>query len=263
MKNLFIALLVAATTLSALCLAPQLAAGQARPAQAAPDWARTPDGKPNVSGTWAGPGFKHTEGAKYSDLPDPSRYTFNTKDLPFRPGGEEQWNLKLNGDVIHDDPTFVCLPLGFPYIGLAGRAQQFFQTPGFLVIVYEDQHWVRIIHMDGRPHPPDDYMESTWMGNSVGHYEGDTAVIDTTSLKAWNSDARMHMHSDAAHYIEKFRRTGPTTMSYEITTDDPKIFTKPWSQSWEMHLHPEWEILEDVCEENNKDPGLIEYLNKK
>jgi len=63
--------------------------------------------------------------------------------------------MKLNGDPRHDDPTQFCLPIGFPYNGLTARAQQWLQPPGYLVIVYEDYHTTRVIHMDGRPHPKD------------------------------------------------------------------------------------------------------------
>jgi len=219
----------------------------------------TAEGKPDLSGVWAGAGFKHVEGAKYSDIPDVSRYVFTPPKDAFKPGGQELWTLKLNGDPRHDDPTLLCLPLGFPYIDLPARAQHFFQPPGFLVIAYEDDHTTRIIPIGGS-HPKD--LDPTWYGDSVAHWEGDTMVVDTIGLKPWNSDARHHMHTEAAHYIERYRRTGPTTMSIEITTDDPGIFTKPWSQSWDMHLHPEWRLLEDVCEENNRDPGLLEYLKK-
>jgi hypothetical protein len=221
---------------------------------------RTPDGKPDLSGVWAGAGFRHIEGAKYPDIPDISRYVFTPPTDALLPGAEEMWNLKLNGDPRHDDPTLLCLPLGFPYIDLPGRAQQFFQPPGYLVVVYEDDHFTRIIPI-GTSHPKD--IDPTWYGNAVGHWEGDTMIVDTIGLKAWISDARHHMHTEAAHYVERYRRTGPTTMSLEITTDDPKIFSRPWSQSWEMHLRRDWTILEDICEENNKDPGLLEYLKKQ
>jgi len=257
LRNCFMDSLVYAVLLAVLPLVSIRAAGQSPSSK--PAIPRTAEGKPDLSGVWAGGGFKHTEGAKYPDIPDISKYVFTPPKDAFRPGGEGLWNLELNGDPRHDDPTLLCLPLGFPYIDLPARAQQFFQPPGFLVIVYEDDHITRIIPIGGS-HPKD--LDPTWYGNSVAHWDGDTMVVDTLGVKPWNSDARHHMHTDAAHYIERYRRTGPKTMSLEITTDDPKIFAKPWSQSWEMHLRPDWTLLEDVCEENNKDPGLLEYLKK-
>src|SRR5579872_683256 len=251
--------LAAARMLAVACSLIASVAGQT-PASKAQSIPRTADGKPDLSGVWAGGGFKHVEGAKYTDIPDTTRYVFRPPKEAFRPGAEQElWNLKLNGDPRHDDPTLVCLPLGFPYIDIVGRAQQFFQPPGYLVIVYEDDHTTRIIKIGGS-HPDD--LEPSWYGNSVGRWDGDVMVVDTIGVKPWNSDARNHMHTADAHYIERYRRTGPTTMSLEIVTEDPKIFSKSWSQNFEMHLHPEWEILEDVCEENNKDPKLLEYLKK-
>jgi hypothetical protein len=218
---------------------------------------RTADGKPDVSGVWAGGGFKHTEGAKYPDAPDFSRYEFKPPKDAFKPGGEALWTLKLNNDPRHDDPTLFCLPNGFPYIDLPARAQHFFQPPGYLVIAYEDDHATRIVPI-GKSHPKG--LDPTWYGNSVAHWEGDTLVVDVTGLKDWESDAVHHRHSEKAHYLEKYTRTGPTTMTLEIVTEDPEIFARPWSQTWEMHLRQDWEIFEDICEENNLDPGLVDYL---
>src|SRR5579872_6619437 len=152
MKEGFIPALAVAGALVILFLTPVRATAQATKSQAIP---RTADGKPDLSGVWAGPGFKHVEGAKFSDVPGFGLTRFNRKDYPFQPGGEALWNRKMTGEAITDDPTLLCLPLGFPFNALVPRAQQFFQPPGYLVIVYEDYHTTRIIHMDGRPHPKD------------------------------------------------------------------------------------------------------------
>jgi len=249
----------ASVSASGQAAASQTKAGKAAKAGSTQPIRRTSDGKPDISGVWAGPGFAFKEGAKYPSTP--SITGFDPKlAAPFKPGGEMIFNLQKNGEVYHDDPQLHCLPHGIPRVILSARAQQYFQPPGYLVIVYEDDHMPRIIPLDGRPHPKD--LELSWMGHSVGHWDGDTMVVDTVGLKAWSIDARDHMHSDALHVIERYTPTGPTTETVEITLDDPTIFTKPWSQSWGMHLHKDWEILEDICEENNKDPQLIEYLKK-
>ena len=101
------------------------------------------------------------------------------------------------------------------------------------------------------------------MGNAVGHWEGDTLVVDTIGLRTWWLDARDHMHSDALHLIERFTMTAPGRVAYQLTIDDPKIFTKPFDNTWEMRLMPDWQIEEYVCEDNNKDPELLDYLKKK
>jgi hypothetical protein len=100
------------------------------------------------------------------------------------------------------------------------------------------------------------------MGNAVGHWEGDTLVVDTVGLRSWWLDARDHMHSDALHVIERFTMTGSQRMKYELTLDDPKIFTKPFSNTWEMRMMPNWELEEYICEDNNKDLELIKFLEK-
>jgi len=224
---------------------------------------RTLDGKPDLSGVWVNTSFKK--------LADGSLERFKSTGLPFQPGGEKLWNLALTGDPHHDNPYFLlqvdkqgnfgCKPRGFPQSALSANAQQFLQAGGYLVIVYEGIRSTRTIPMDGRPHSQD--LEPTYLGESIGHYEGDSAVIDTIGVKAGASDGvGHHMHTESAHYIERYTRTGPNTMSFELTTDDPKIFAKPWkSGPWVMQLHPEWRIEEAFCEDNKQDPGIIDSLH--
>ena len=122
------------------------------------------------------------------------------------------------------------------------------------MFIYEYMHFPRVVPTDGRPHPKD--VDLTFMGNSVGKWEGDTLVIDTIGLKKWPLDAytrdAVRYHSDQLHVIEHIRRKDATTLSYQLTIDDPRIFTTPWSQDFEMKLHPTWTLLEQVCEENNR-----------
>ena len=171
---------------------------------------------------------------------------------------------KLVGDISVDDPTEMCLPNGLTRQILSPYAQQWIQAPKYVVNITEYMHFVRVIPTDGRPHPKD--IEPTWMGDSVGKWEGDTLVIDTIGLKEWHLDATQNVdlpdekgtqrwHSDQMHVVERLRYIDPTTVSYEITLDDPKIWVKPWSQEFQMKLHPTWRLLEYVCEENNRCPG--------
>jgi hypothetical protein len=253
---------------SVLCQIPAIAFAQAK-----------------VSGVWSTPGFKHREGEKIPDTPVIGLTRFNRKDYPFKPGGERLYTRQFSEkpDPKTDDPQLLCLPWGFPHQTFLSNVQHFFQPEGYLVIFYEDMHYTRVIPMDGRKHP--EGLAPSYYGNSVGRYEGDTAVVDTAGLKPWGLDdgGRVpdgnHMFTDAAHFVERYRRTGPTTMSYTLTIDDPKIFAKPFTcgakdshcfvdrnpgpEEWTMRLHPEWEIIEQYCEENNKDPGLLQFLEKK
>jgi hypothetical protein len=130
-------------------------------------------------------------------------------------------------------------------------------------MVHEFQRMTRIIPLDGRAHSRE--KEPSYQGESIGHWEGDTLVIDTTNFKRWILDSyhyvdftQNRMHSDALHTIERMRRTSPTTISWQITIDDPKIFTAPWSEDFVMKFHPEWAkegLFEYVCQDNNKCEG--------
>lgn len=162
---------------------------------------------------------------------------------------------KLTGNLLQDDPTALCLPNGLPRQILSPYAQHWIQAPGQLVILYEYMHFFRVIPTDGRPLPKD--VELTWMGESAGRWEGDTLVIESTGLKDWVLDAThdengSRWHTDALRLTERLRHTDATTVSYEVTLDDPKIWTRPWTQEFQMKLHPTWKLYEFVCEENNR-----------
>jgi len=226
-------------------------AGQSPPNR--PSIPRTTDGKPDFTGIWAGPGFTHRVGPNDTDTPRVSN--FDPKNFaPFKPGGEALFMQKETGDVLHDDPTARCLPDGFPREALAPYATQIIQYPGVVIFLYEYMHFFRVVPTDGRPHPKD--VDLTFMGDAVGRWEGDTLVIDTVGLREWTLDATtspaIRYHSDALHVIERIQYTDPMTATNQITIDDPKIFTRPWSQDYGMKLHPTWKLYEQVCEENNR-----------
>jgi hypothetical protein len=224
-------------------------------AQAIP---RTADGKPDFTGVWAGPAFTHKVGP--NDTESPAVIVYDVKQMaPLTPLGKEKMFRKATGDVAVENPTAVCLPAGLMLEIQSPYAQQWIQAPGYMVIRYEYQdNASRIIPIDGRPHSKD--VELTWMGDSVGHWEGDTLVIDTIGVKEWALDDSIHMpaiggsrwHSDALHVVERVRFTGPKTASYDVTIDDPKYFTKPWMLNSQMNLHPTWNLQEFVCAEDNR-----------
>ena len=217
---------------------------------------RTSDGKPDFSGVWAGPGFRHRVGPGDTDEPSVSVYD-KAKMSPLKPGGEAFMNRRPTGSEAIDDPTAACLPNGLTRQILSPYAQQWIQTPTQIVVLYEYMHFFRVIPTDGRAQATD--VEPTWMGDSVGKWEGDTLVIDSIGLKEWMFDAthdfnpsQLRIHSDQLHVTERLKYIDPTTVSYQVTIDDPKIFTAPWSQDFQMKFHPTWRILEYVCEENNR-----------
>jgi hypothetical protein len=218
---------------------------------------RTADGKPDFSGIYEWP--KTDEGEKCKC----SATIFNKKRFPpFKPGGEAFYEPR-NGDPRHDEPRDFCLPAGFPSGMLSANAVRFVQNKGYLVMAHEFQAMTRLIPLDGRPHRKG--IEPGFYGDPVGHWEGDTMVVETTNFKRWSLDDYFYtnpkeyrMHSDALRTTERISRKDLQTLSYVLTIDDPKIFTAPWSQDFTMTLHPDWEqmgIFEYVCEENNRCPG--------
>ena len=110
-----------------------------------------------------------------------------------------------------------------------------------------------------RPHAAD--TEPTYMGDSIAWWEGDTLVIDTVSLKEWMLDAYhpddggSRWHSDRAHVVERIKFTDRMNASYDVTIDDPAIFTAPWVENWSMQRKPTWKIFEFVCDDNDRCRG--------
>jgi hypothetical protein len=212
--------------------------------------------KPDFSGFWSAP---RQPGAKYGG----ATVFMKEKMAAFKPGGEALFFEPRTGDPYHDEPRAFCFPSGFPSAFFAPYPIQIVQSRDYLVMVGEFQRATRLIPLDGRAHNPD--IEPTYYGDSVAHWDGDTLVIDSTNFKRWSLDdyyyvnpKEYRMHSEAFHTIEKLRRKDASTISYQLTVDDPKIFTAPWTEDFEMKLHTEWGkigLYEFVCEENNRCPG--------
>jgi hypothetical protein len=121
-----------------------------------------------------------------------------------------------------------------------------------MAVLYEAWNVFHVIPTDGRGHPKD--TNPTWMGNSLGGWDGDTLVVDTTAFnERTNLDTVGHPHSDQLHVTERYTRTDDKHIAYEITIEDPKTYTKAWKNTRVFTLRPDWEILEYSCEENNKD----------
>ena len=218
---------------------------------------RTPEGKANFSGTYEWPKSMGGEQCRCSAT------IFDRKNFaPLKPGGEAFYEPRT-GDPRHDEPRDFCMPAGFPSGILSANAMQFFQTKDYLIMVHEFQRMTRVIPLDGRKHRED--IEPSFYGDPVGHWEGDTLVIETTNFKRWSLDDNFYgnpseyrMHSDALKTIERISWKNSKTLSYNLTIDDPKIFTRAWSQEFTIAAKPEWEaagLYEYVCEENNRCPG--------
>jgi hypothetical protein len=223
---------------------------------AAQDGPRLPNGKPDFSGIYSPPSTVNATGPR-------GNLIFNAdKMAPVKPGAEGLLYEARNGDPRHDEPRAMCLPAGFPSGMLYILPIQMVHNANTLVIIPELQRAARIIPTDGRPHRSG--IEPSYYGDSVGHWEGDTLVIDTVNFKRWILDdyhytdpTKTRWHSEDLHTIERLTRVGDK-LRYQITIDDPQIFTRPFSQDFELTLRPDWEplgLLEYVCEENNRCAG--------
>src|SRR5581483_6733803 len=149
-----------------------------------------------------------------------------------------------------NDPDKDCFPPGVPKIYLE-RATPFeiLQTPAKVVIIYEYDHYVRQIFTDGRPHA--DLLVPTWMGDSIGHWEGDTLVADSIGFndKTW-LDMYGRPHSEELHVVERIRRPSKNLLMIDLNIEDPKALKKPWLGHMEFDLKPSWTLGESICKDN-------------
>ncbi len=212
-------------TVAGTTAAPENASG----ASASQPIPHMPDGKPNLSGVYI---------AGFSVRPEGP--------VTLKPGAEK---YKV-GEDYGGDLGEHCLPPGVPGATQQPYPLQIVQTPNLVVILYEAYHLFRVIPTDGRPHPKD--LDPTWMGNSVGHWEGDTLVVDVTGFND-KTAVDIYRHTTAYHVIERYRRTAYDKIQYEATIEDPNVFAAPWKEAGIMQLHPEWQLQEYICEENNHD----------
>jgi hypothetical protein len=214
---------------------PRTADGKANLNAPAPEM---PDGKPDFSGVW-----EHLNSRD-------SAYYLDGIDIPWQPWAEKLFRERTEDNQI-DNPESRCLPRGVPKAD-AFDIHKVVATPGLIVILYEYQNMFRQIFTDGRPLPKD--PNPTWMGYSVGHWEGDTLVVESNGFngKAWLS-GRGNPTTDALHLIERMRRRDFGHMDIQITIDDPKAYTKPWTAQLHPQLIPDTELLEFVCNENERD----------
>jgi len=148
-----------------------------------------------------------------------------------------------------NDRVYKCSPPGMPYIYIQLFPVEIVQTPSEVIEYFEYDHTVRFIHTDGRKHPAD--LQPSYNGDSIGHWEGDTLVVDTVGLNGKNWLDRVgHPESTEMHIVERIRRVDNMTLQIDFTFDDAKSYAKPWTSQVLFLRHPEWDILEHVCEDN-------------
>ena len=185
------------------------------------------------------------------DMAD-GRYAEKTVEVPFTEWGRKLWDERT-GSLQKNDPNMQCKPSGLPRAQGVPYPMQIVQTDDQVIFLYEGGlHTFRIVPMDGHKHNPDAW---TWMGDSVGHYEGPELVIDVTGFNDEQSwlDSTGHPHSDQLHLVERYRRLNANTMRFTVTIEDAKAYTRPWSTSYIYRVNPGVEIMEYWCTENEKD----------
>jgi hypothetical protein len=207
---------------------------------------RTKDGKPDITGIWMPNGLKYLISIAADLKPE---------EVPFQPWAAALYKERRENQG-RDDPNNKCLPSGVPEKDAVTSPFKIMQFPGEMVILYESRTIFREIFTDGRPLPKD--PNPTWQGYSIGRWEGDDFVVETNGLndKIW-MDTNGHPLTEAAHITERFRRHDYGHMDIQITIDDPKAYTKPWTITENPSLLADTDLLESVCEENNKDARHI------
>ena len=205
---------------------------------------RTADGKPDLSGLWK-PGAGYV-GNIAKDL--------KPEDVPFQPWSEALYNQRRATNS-KDDPTAACIVGGVPRSDLVPYPFKILTVPGMVVILYEAVHSYRQIFTDGRDFPKD--PTPTWFGYSIGHWEGNAFVVQTTGFndKGW-LDNNGHPATESLRVTERFQRKDFGHMDVQITIDDAKAYTKPWTVVLPLTFQADDELMEYICDENNKYFGL-------
>ena len=265
-----------AVVVTALCaaLSPSLRAQwPAYPAYATPRTAdgkpdltaptpRTADGRPDLTGVWRGApaAFGGRRGAPPPEPPPgtPPLATFRDiastfKDgLPLTPYAKDLLAKRMARSS-KDNPEANCLPMGIMQFWTQGFPRKFVQTPKLLVILYEASAGIRQIYTDGRPLPKNDDPQPYYYGYSTGRWEGDTLVVETNNLRddGWLDIIGTPL-TDQAKLTERFRRVNFGRMEIDITVDDPKAYTKPWTVRHVQDIMPDGDIIEFICQENNR-----------
>jgi hypothetical protein len=171
--------------------------------------------------------------------------------LPFQPWAADLRAQRL-AENSKDHPDAHCLPLHPVQLHSHPQPRKIVQRPEVVTIIYEANNGLRQIFLDGRTLPPSD-AEPWWFGYSIGHWEGDALVVETSGFKdrGWLDEEGTSITTNGK-VIERFRRLNYGTLEIEITVDDPKTFTKPWTVKLSQRLMPDTDLIEFICLENNR-----------
>jgi hypothetical protein len=235
---------------------------------------RTADGHPDFSGVWENVrgnigrpprGFPTPNPGEPAAAPPPppppagppAATFFNIgagfKDgqLPLKPWAADLLK-KRTAENSKDNPDAHCLPMGLMQLHEHPQPRKIIQTPGVTAIIYEANSGLRQIFTDGRPLPPKD-AQPWWYGYSVGHWDGDTLVVETTGFRddVW-LDVNGSPLTNAGKMIEKYRRPSFGKLNIEVTIDDPSAYTKPFTVQVNQQIMLNTDLIEFICGENEK-----------
>jgi hypothetical protein len=238
---------------------------------------RTPEGKPDLSGIWQLPGFGGAGGRGRGagaaapaapKPPDPNAIPVSQFfevagrgfALPLQPWAAELKKKRM-ADNSKDNPDVWCLPIGLMQYHNHPQPRQIVQTKNLTLITYESNYGLRYIYTDGRPAPNND-PTPWWFGYSRGWWEGDTLVVETTNFlgdeRAGWLDVNGSPYTDALKMTERFRRPNFGTLEIDITIDDAKAYTKPFTVRVNHRLMVDSEMFEFICNENERSSHHIE-----
>jgi len=230
---------------------------------------RAADGKPDLSGLWqtdaAPPEMleRLTPGATNGAGEEPlSQYfinilsDFRSEEEPMRPEARALF-LQRAKAFSNESPLSHCLPEGMPLVEMAPAPYKIVQARGLTVMLYERDTTFRQVYTDGRKLPDD--PQPSWLGYSVGKWDGDSLVVETIGFndRGW-LDARGHRHSEALRLTERFHRSDFGHMEVQLTIDDPKTYTRPFTIRLKQRLQADSDLLESFCAENEKDSHHID-----
>jgi len=265
---------IVATALGTACNSTPPTVNQETKAIASNGVPRTADGKPDLNGVWqGGNGRRGTWEEANSGLgvgstdtdaaapANPASQQVITDPAPYKPEAAARVLESFNKRGI-DDPAGLCLPLGVPRLALVGLFPiQIVQTPTQVVILHEYMSVFRVIPLNAE-HRTD--VGPAYMGDSVGHWEGDTLVVDVTNFndKGWLSGTGT-FHSDALHVTERYTRVDKDQIDWVITMEDPNVLTKPWTVKTTLMLREGTRLQEYVCAENNVETAHYEKILKE
>ena len=248
---------------------PRLASGEPNLDAPVP---RTRDGKPDISGVWTrAPGDGRGRGRGQNAAPPPPPPTgtppaatfgdlgTNMPDgLPLTPWGAELKKQRM-ALISKDNPDANCLPMGITQFHQQPQPREIIEMPGKILMIYEANYGLRQIYTDGRALPKQGDPQPQWYGYSVGHWEGDTLIVETNNLRGAESsandgwlDVRGSPYSEQAKFTERFRRPTFGRLEIDVTVDDPKSYTKPFTVRINQQILADTELIEFICNENQQ-----------